>query len=537
MQLSDSKRLRKEKQSFLKETIDRSLEEPFSEYLASKKPNGTDIDEWTLEELKEEVLEFKRQKGISESKKQESPEKELLSQKSIRTSKTNGKMRTSNLLGDDFPEIEEIEKIPNSNSVVESGLFLGDFKENSSKLRANVSILDDKKFIFVIEVFPKMVNIKRKYTDLIWLRSKLQTELPFYYIPPIKSEDFKREFIQNFFNRLLDMKFATSSKTLEIFFDDDKFAGVKAEEIRNVEQLMADGIDTKSAEPKYKDLMAKNEKTYDAYFSQMFPNWKKPGEIDEVVSSLRQIDTFVNTNAKTFSNLKHFSYDLAEHMSKASESLKEIAKTFEDYSKECEKTFTKIGLTSNKHALDVNSKIVSGLRDWSILLNTQKKIVVNYLANFFHFKKHENLSFTPLIKSTFDYHEKAKKKLADLDSLKKKLFDEKKPIKWKIDSKSLGDEDMNEVIRDYSKAKKFMLPGETAPTEAQVEASRFLNKHVLFEYVNFILNEPYYGENNFNEFGEKMVKSMDREELIWNVFSGQGVDVSNIDREGTEVLK
>jgi len=36
----------------------------------------------------------------------------------------------------------------------------------------------------------------------------------------------------------------------------------------------------------------------------------------------------------------------------------------------------------------------------------------------------------------------------------------------------------------------------------------FLDKHLLFEYINFYLNSQYYIEENFAEFSQKMKQSL-----------------------------
>ncbi len=48
---------------------------------------------------------------------------------------------------------------------------------------------------------------------------------------------------------------------------------------------------------------------------------------------------------------------------------------------------------------------------------------------------------------------------------------------------------------------------ETRPVDELAAVISFLNKHLLFEYVNFYLNSHYYIEQNFKEFGRKIVQS------------------------------
>lgn len=48
---------------------------------------------------------------------------------------------------------------------------------------------------------------------------------------------------------------------------------------------------------------------------------------------------------------------------------------------------------------------------------------------------------------------------------------------------------------------------ETRPVVELGNVLSFLNKHLIFEYVNFYLNSHSYFQQNFVEFGKKMVQS------------------------------
>lgn len=46
-------------------------------------------------------------------------------------------------------------------------------------------------------------------------------------IPPVKAVDHKDNFIQNFFDRLMDMKIVDESEAMRFFLDDKKFGKKK----------------------------------------------------------------------------------------------------------------------------------------------------------------------------------------------------------------------------------------------------------------------------------------------------------------------
>jgi hypothetical protein len=57
-------------------------------------------------------------------------------------------------------------------------------------------------------------------------------------IPPIKGKLFKENFIQNFFDKLFDMKLAVNSDVLKTFLNDLKFKEAKKKEIKNVQNTV-----------------------------------------------------------------------------------------------------------------------------------------------------------------------------------------------------------------------------------------------------------------------------------------------------------
>ena len=67
------------KQNYLvKEIMDQNYSpEKFSDYISNLKENGTDLNNWTIEELEEVVTSFKNQQNLEESNNEENIEKEV----------------------------------------------------------------------------------------------------------------------------------------------------------------------------------------------------------------------------------------------------------------------------------------------------------------------------------------------------------------------------------------------------------------------------------------------------------------------------
>ncbi len=92
----------------------------------------------------------------------------------------------------------------------------------------------NKKNTFVLKLLPQNIDFTRKLNDLYWLRSKLCVEFPYNYVPPVKCVDYKENFVQNFFDRLMNMDYISESKTMKLFINEAEFMGKKKKEVSNL---------------------------------------------------------------------------------------------------------------------------------------------------------------------------------------------------------------------------------------------------------------------------------------------------------------
>lgn len=80
------------------------------------------------------------------------------------------------------------------------------------------------------------------------------------------------------------------------------------------------------------------------------------------------------------------------------------------------------------------------------------------MASFYHFKKHEYMTFSKLIGSNTDLENKTKKHIDDFEYKKRKLFNNRDIKKWKLSPQVLQQVDIQKVFDDYEKIKPYMLP-------------------------------------------------------------------------------
>lgn len=188
------------------------------------------------------------------------------------------------------------------------------------------------------------------------------------------------------------------------------------------------------------------------------------GSFEEIKSNLdhfntmfKSMDGLFYTNSKMFSNLKHMCYDLGQLLTKSGNLIHQISSTYNKIISDTHKVYEKHKIKIDQEVSDITKKLKIGLNEWGSQLKVQSSYVVDHMASFFHYKKHENLSFSHLLQAKMTMHNNFVKSWSSLDAQKKKLFDGKNPEKWKINFDEV-DGDINEIMKDFKKARPYMLP-------------------------------------------------------------------------------
>jgi len=201
-----------------------------------------------------------------------------------------------------------------------------------------------------------------------------------------------------------------------------------------------------------------NEQIYNDYLSKMLKGYNKQTEASNYFENIfAQLDAYAKSNSKVFSQLKHLSYELAGLLSKTGETVKRIATVYSEFISSTNNHYKKIQFQSDENVSGISRKLMDGLNQWSLHLNAHKKFVVDNMASFFHFKKHEYLEISTLITCKSDLNNMYKKKQKELDDKKQKLFDAKNVDRWKVNFSQIPG-DFNELLKSFARIKPFMLP-------------------------------------------------------------------------------
>ncbi len=217
-------------------------------------------------------------------------------------------------------------------------------------------------------------------------------------------------------------------------------------------------IQTTFRNPENKQYFMDNEYVYSDTMKEMFEGYN-PGEDTATYFAkiFAQFDEMFNKNSKIYSQLKHLSYELAKILSNAGNLIHKISDLYNTSIKDEELTYNRMKFKTMQDVEQINKKLNIGLTEWGSQMITQSRYVIDNLAGFFHYKKHENASFSKLIQVKISNNNNYIKTSADLDSKKQKLFDAKNMDKWKVNHNSLPG-DFGEFSKSFEKIKPYMLP-------------------------------------------------------------------------------
>lgn len=334
----------------------------------------------------------------------------------------------------------------------------------------------------------------------------------------------------------MSMKFTNESEALKTFIDDGKFSPFKnASEEKDVQGKMFSRLE--GLYSRKEEAFERNTQVYETYFRNMFDNFEKfNNDLDSYTPLFKNLEIFCASSGKTFSNLKHLSYSLADTLEQAGKILFDMAEAYGSYNQSITEFNKKVGLKSVEDVQLIDSKVQKGLKEWGVQLKGQKNYVIESLANLFHFRKHEYLTVSGLIEANRESEEDFRKAWKELDEKKKTLFAQKNVEKWRLEVSTIK-EDFNTVVKDFMAVRKYMLPHETKPLLKQFQLHLFKCRHILFEYINFYLNSAYFTEKSFSELTDRFIKSFQGEDTFWNKFYVNNVDISQIDRESTSLIQ
>ena len=379
----DSEQEQEQKQLFLRQEILEQNYDPqnFIDFLTSKKgETAADINNWTLDELKSVVIEYKSNNNKNKINNPKPNTDKIKNQ--------NNNIFYNDELNNEWlfinPETEKDNEALNTsstssenNKIIELDCLEPDHTPLSEFDKLHIKISSPKKeydstglkgffkktiyYTFLLENNELKLNKRRKYTDFEWLRKTFCRLFPGYYITPLplktmnankseKIEKYQRD-LQRFIDGILDDKLLKNSSLLYLFLSSEKESDLvdlmqKFDEVKKPRELKyfysRDGkmlLDYKILNNKSKNKLFKIKDEIEKY-NGLFNNLNKLlkhlcNEIKQVSDRMLQISNIFKElnnfeNSKFYSNLELFFREKSnleiKHMNNISIELKEYLK-------------------------------------------------------------------------------------------------------------------------------------------------------------------------------------------------------------------
>ena len=474
----------------------------FLEYCINLKENGDDMNNWTYEELKLVVENFKADYDLKKEKSKEQINKEI-------TQENNNKKNDDDIETEKLDDMDMI-KTENENTKKDSDTKdennnisnkeISDNKSIKDKLESKInefpckllekSILNDKEIKVTIknpktnektllslayvtyEVYtePFLWLVRRRYNDFSLLRNILCKFYPRNLIPPLPEKKiggkrFQPEFIEK------------RMKILQMFLDEVTCN----ETFKSSDALIMflNITDHTIFEKKMKEL-------YNKPFNQNFEDIKT---INGKVSTLLQdvdsdgffskINSFYTNQKQVFKRLTNSLKNFYHNAQTVCQNLEEISKSFE----ELEKLNKDINI--EEEVTKTYEMLKLFFQERKRILEKENEIIHDKIKGFFKLQKLKSNSFIEIFDSRENLRQKYNTEYSKLISKKEKLYTSVKDInKWEINNSENIDKSL--LLRDKKYAFSHMCPKESQNIESMKKLLEFCNynNYMAFKKIN-----------------------------------------------------
>ena len=429
----------KEKQSYLREMVlEKGYDaDEFMSFLKSKKgESGLDLNNWTLNELKNAVKTFIQHKNNTDDHEEE-------------IENTNSNYNNEN----NSQENNEIHSQPNEENLEINQCLISETTPLSKIDNVKVKLSSPKKIegsIFqksyiLYEVFTEPYNYKtyKRYNDFDWLRKALSIIYPNCALPPLTKKNI---FGDNFSKGFISKRIRFIEKFMEGIF---LHPLVKNSELLNIFLSVENKNDFKKQTKKYENMKeitsVKKMKTIDGIIN-IGINKEKEIYLDNIKNYSKGKAEIFDKITKSLKSLMGIMYELSNKMKSISQLFKNL------YDKSI------IYFDSNNTSETFNI-MIKFLEDWANIQENQIKIMNLHLREYFKYVKKEFISLKEMANKTKNSkinYTKAKEKLL---LTKENLFQ-----KQEIDLWQLKEEDKKkrlDLLRNKDLAFTKMLPNDT----------------------------------------------------------------------------
>ena len=488
------------------EIIDKNYDKnAFINFCLSKKENGDDLNNWTLEELKEIVNEFvSTQNEVqveSQPEEQHQIEQEPIPQQEIPHQEEQQQQQEQEIKKED---IEKMEKFNAEDSKT--------FKERVLTCKKlEKTELSDKKIIITVKnpkekdggVFGKNYvlyevhtdpfnwTVYRRFSDFDNLRKLISKHFPSFYVPPLPNKKignrrFEKDFIMKrmkflnlFINNLVQSESFKCSEILTSFLsyeDRGKFDSKFKEYSTQQPSAYVE---------EYKTLDGKVTISHDEGNEKYFTN------INKYFRLQGQILDRLNFSLKQFYN----------NMCMVAESLKDVQKNFEIMHVLNTRVLMKQTITKTYEEMSCFFK------NYMKILIKQTDMVKNHMKDFFKFVNLEGKAYTELIERREELKAKYNSDKIKLNAKKEKLYATGDITKFELGTNEKGI-DRDRLMHDKPYAFEYMCQIDTGNLHKVYNQLGYANKMNMRELKKLIKEYCVRYVENIKKFDEEFYPSI-----------------------------
>ena len=523
----ESEQEQEQKQLYLRKEILEQKYDPqkFIDFLISKKgETAADITNWTLEELKSVVIEFKSlNKNNTTSVNNTNKINNNSTNPESKPKNKNNNIFYNDELNNEWLFITPDSEIPpnlntsntsntssENNKIIEIDCLEPDHSPLSNYDKLHIKISSPKKeydttglkgffmktiyYTFLLENEELKISKRRKYTDFEWLRKTLCRLFPGYYITPLplksmnvnkvnKIEKYTRD-LQRFIDGILEDKLFKNSSLFYLFLSSEKESDLiglmnKFDEVKKPRELKYYYSRDGKIVLDYKILNSNNK------------------------NKLVKIKDEIDKHNLLFNNLNKLLKNLCEQIKQVSELMLQISNVFKDLNNLENK------LENNNNKFYNNLELF--FREQSNLEIKKMNNISIELKEYFKFTNLKYISSLKELYDQFDFENDLYYKASQNLKKRKEILYTNGPIeKWE-----LSENEKNIDIKNKEEVIKKILPKDTAVVKEIKKYLVYYSIRLEQEYLR--LKELIRKENDIT-FNNLRNKSMDNCEKLNNFF-------------------
>ena len=504
----------------LKEELEKQNyeKELFLKFISEKRENGSDLNNWSIYELTNEILSYKNNKNQeSKDNNNSNINKEEINKPKVSLSETLNINQQESSIKDQINQVQNINiyysNMNKNNNVYAKEIIckklqkteLND-KEIIVKLQ-NPKISDNKyweqKYIQYEVVTDSMKwLVYRRFSDFDNLRQILVKHYPRNFIPPIPGKKLgNRRFENDFIEKRM--------KFLQIFIDNI----MKNEIFKSNEALFAflSFNDRTQFDSKIKEMLSYNPSQYVEDYrtltGKLFIYDKEDYEKYYVnITNYYKLQNYLykrlNRNLKTFYN----------YISGACKSLENVQKDFENLYELNVKVQMKIEVNKTYEELGIFFK------NWKRNLFNQNEIIKSRIKDFFKYERMEGEAYQELIykREELKYNYNTEKNR--LNYKKEKLYALRDINKWEI-QKGYYPIDENRLLNDKNYAMEYICTKETYALENLHKQFAYCNKMNMDEIKKLININCEKFVSNTKLFAEEFYPTLSDSIAVWTTLT------------------